>query len=325
MALQNYQFTTKPPLSQPRLDEYLAKQLQTIMGPTASKSKIRRLILAGHVKVLGQTMRLPSFYLSPGMKIQVTLDQAGFLQHKSPQDISFELSAARILFEDQFLLILDKPAGLPCDATVVAARDHLVAAARRYLERRAGQGTPYLALMHRLDKGTSGLIVLSKDPAANAGLHQQFKERRVKKTYQALCMTQAAVPALCHGPRLVEAPLGRISPKSAAAKWGVVSPAQGLPAATEFSLDATEQRPGPLTLVNAQPLTGRTHQIRVHLSHLGLPIVGDELYGGNCQLPGASRVMLHARRLCLQHPLTGELLQLEAPLPQDFLHCWRQL
>ncbi len=316
--IEHLTFTVATTEAGQRLDDFLIAKLARVLArepATISKAKVRRLIMAQAVSLNQSPARVASISLDARCRVSIKLERQKFLAEKSPDDISFELDSSRILFEDAWLIVIDKPAGLPTEATIVASRDHLQAAVVRYLAARDQVAEPYVGIHHRLDRETSGLILFTKQKTANPAIHQAFLQHQVQKTYQALCQ-----PGQIPGPYFeVVNQLGRISPKSAPGKWGAVK--QGGDAAqTSFSL--LQSWPGG-HLVEARPRTGRTHQIRVHLAGLGLSLLGDSLYGGPMMISchQISRVMLHAATLCLPHPITGQELQLSAPLPADFRAC----
>jgi 23S rRNA pseudouridine1911/1915/1917 synthase len=216
------------------------------------------------------------------------------LVHRPPATVSLDESC--VLYEDDALIAVDKPPGLPSVATADPARPHLVGLVERLLASRAGaEGkAPTLGVHQRLDRDTSGVVLFVKDPAANAGLGAQFAAHGVEKTYLAVA---ARPPRLPSGPwRMEDGPEG--NPPSAITDFRIV----------EAWPDAV--------LVEARPRTGRKHQIRIHLSRAGLPILGDATYGGDRR--DAPRVMLHAARLKLRHPLTGEPLAVSSAMPADF-------
>jgi 23S rRNA pseudouridine955/2504/2580 synthase len=204
-----------------------------------------------------------------------------------------EFDPAWIVHEDHGLLVVSKPAGLLTHATADKARENLVD-----LLRQARPDLDGLTLQHRLDRETSGLLLFTFGAEVRAGIAHQFADRSVAKTY--LCWVR--------GKRLaarwsVEAPLTESS--------GRVRVGPGNLARTDFAL---VRRQGPYCLLQASPLTGRKHQIRAHLAHRGLPIVGDSLFGGE---PWA-RLLLHAHRLEITHPLTGVRHHWEAEPGNDF-------
>lgn len=300
--------------------------------PALSRSKIRRLIIAGAVSENGRPLRLPAAILGLNSALSVVIDTDRAFFEREPEDIAFELTKDRILYEDDAIIVVNKPAGIPVEATIVASRDHLHAAVKRYLHRATeSRNEPYAGLLHRLDRETSGVIVLTKRRDANAALHAQFLEHLIRKEYLALAARPSdnikgrprALPRAGDELR-VENRLARITSKSAAGKWGEV-PSGGDEAITTFEIE----RVCPAYFsIKAWPLTGRTHQIRVHLAGLGYPILGDSLYGGpdrvaiNSALTApvsVSRVMLHAKTITFRHPLDGSDLTVSAPIPEDFL------
>jgi 23S rRNA pseudouridine1911/1915/1917 synthase len=163
-----------------------------------------------------------------------------------------------------------------------------------------------VAIHHRLDRDTTGLVLFAKDRSVNRALADAFAGRRVLKQYLALCRGRPPAPAW-----EVRNHLGRMSPPGRAARYGPRS-SGGDPAHSEFRV--VRRGPEETVLVEARPHTGRSHQLRVHLAGSGLPIVGDVLYGGE----PAGRVLLHAWRLSLPHPVTGTELTLQCPPPADF-------
>lgn len=199
-----------------------------------------------------------------------------------------------VVYEDKDIVVVNKPAG------VVVNRDAGLPGFENYL------------VVHRLDKDTSGLLLLAKTSGALAELQGQFKKRTVKKSYLALVHGR-----LTHPTGVVDAPLRRIG----GLKFGVV--ADGRSAVTKFRV--VEYFGDSYTLVEARPLTGRTHQIRVHLKHLGHPIVGDKIYSSRRQQQEDTKVtqrqFLHAYRLGFTHPRTGEWLRFEVGLAEDLQHC----
>jgi len=344
--------TLQAPPSPRRLDEFLREALPPLVapllgvaaGPSASgtppvsNSKIRRLIVSGAVTVNGRRETRPSASLAPRSAVAVGFDPELFAREKRPDDVACEIAPGDVLFEDALVIAVNKPAGIPTEATVVGSRDHLHAAVGRYLARTAGvdpeaPGTaiPYVGLHHRLDRETSGVILFTKDPSANAAVHALFLGRGAKKTYHAIASLPAvnparkAIPLRKTGDSLtVENLLARVSPKSQRARWGAVSEG-GAEAKTAFTVLAAWPS---AALLECEPFTGRTHQIRVHLAGLGMPILGDPLYGGAETGPGGlriPRVMLHAASLAFPHPGDGREITVTAPRPPDFEACLESL
>ncbi|MGH9456276.1 MAG: RluA family pseudouridine synthase [Thermoanaerobaculia bacterium] len=201
----------------------------------------------------------------------------------------------RILYEDAHLLFLDKPPGIVVQRGYDADEPVLLEIAAEYLRPKGEEAI----LMQRLDRGTSGVIFFSKDRAINARLTRQFERKEIRKEYVAL-----AEGRIDEG-REIDAPLARIGPISFGVREG------GKRAVTRIEPVAASDA---ATFLRIELLTGRTHQIRVHLASIGHPLVGDWLYGER----NAARPMLHARALTMRHPVSNEPLRVEAPIPADF-------
>lgn len=230
-----------------------------------------------------------------------------------------ELTTDHILYEDDWVLAVNKPSGLLSQGTRDPNRDHLIAALTRFLEDRDGL-PPYLAMHHRLDLDTSGVLILAKHKKANKGLSQSFQKREVGKHYVALSTS----PKGANLPEFFENHL-KLEKKSSGEKPKMIAVhAGGDYAKTSFEI---LERASSIIKVRASLHTGRRHQIRAHLSQLGAPILGDTLYSGPEQLGGTriARVMLHALQLSITHPVTGATLEIEAPLPDDFTSLWNLL
>ena len=304
------------------LNSLLRSELPRLLGTEVSNSKIRRLIVAGSVSVGGRQIRLPGFNLRAGSEVSVLIDEEKLFFEKQPDDINYELTPKDILFEDENIIVVNKPTHFPTEAGMVGSRDNLHAAIVRFLFERQkiehpnAKNPPYLGIMHRLDRDTSGVILFTKSRSVNAVCHAMFESHTARKTYEAIvALPQKKAAEFPDGKKItVDFPMGRVSPKGQAAKWGRVSENNGgLSSKTEFTvlkkidaaslaLDTNPDFKGfSFLLLECRPLTGRTHQIRVHLSSLGIPILGDVLYGS---LP-YERIMLHAKSLSFPHPVTG--------------------
>lgn len=212
-------------------------------------------------------------------------------------------SAPLVLFEDDDLIVVDKPAGLLSQATVDPRRPHVTMWIQQHLKLS-------VALHHRLDKDTSGVLVLGKSKRVNAGLTNLFRDHQIQKTYWALAKVKA------DDERETFSVTNHVAPVRDAKKKMlrmVEVKSGGWKAHTDFRrLRRTEL----FDWIEARPHTGRTHQIRIHLAGLKRPIWGDFLYGGKTdQFP---RLMLHAQKLEFVHPITSEKLLIEAPPPADF-------
>jgi RluA family pseudouridine synthase len=283
-----------------RLDEVLAEWLPPVLGRPLSRSAVRRVIMAGAVRVDGKPARRPGFVLREKRRLVVALDPARLPPAPAPP----APSSLGVLYEDTAILAVDKPAGLPTHATADAARPHLIGLVTAHLATEADP-TPYLGVHQRLDRDTSGVVLFAKSPAANPGLARAFAGREVEKTYHALTARPRVLPPSewhVHG---------RLAPSGKRRMTAVAS--GGQESETRFRL---RERFREGLLVEACPLTGRKHQIRVHLADTGLAILGDQVYGNASDR--APRLMLHAVRLALLHPLTGKRLVIESKYPRDF-------
>jgi len=285
-----------------RLDAFLRSQL-----PGVSRGAIQRLLAEGHIRVNGRPAK-PSHHPKAGEAVSVTWPEAEPCVAR-PEDIPLD-----VLYEDEDLLAVNKPAGLVVHPAAGHAEHTLVNA---LLHHCAGHlsgigGVARPGIVHRLDKDTSGCLVAAKNDEAHLELSRQFAAREVEKTYEAILCGQWPGAG-----GEINVPISRhqVDRKRMAA-------GAGRAARTTFRV--LERLRG-ATRVEVDLHTGRTHQIRVHFQHLGYPVAGDPVYGRrpNARLRetagcAAPRLMLHARKLALTHPRTGRRLAFEAPLPADF-------
>lgn len=205
------------------------------------------------------------------------------------------------VYEDAHLLVLDKPSGLLC----VPGRG---ADKQDCLSERASQRWPGALVVHRLDQATSGLVLMARTPAAQRALGQAFEQQQIVKRYRAVVRGCPSAPPAA-GWALIDAPLMADWPRRPMQK---VDHAVGKPSRTRWRLLAER---GGNALLELEPLTGRTHQLRVHLAHIGHPILGDTLYADATTQQAAPRLLLHACALRLAHPDHGGALHFEAPCP----------
>lgn len=233
----------------------------------------------------------------------------------------WRVRASDIVYEDESLIAVNKPYGVPSQATLDPQRDHAYWAVRRYLSNREGREV-YVGLHHRLDALTTGVLLMTKSRAVNAAVSEQFQKHLLEKTYEAVCVSRLSLDdaafRLGCGWR-IDLPIGEIPGKMK--RYGVEGRGRK-PAQTDVACEAVV---GVRGLVVGQfaccPRTGRTHQIRVHMAALGLGIVGDPLYGTvyrELKTADPGRMMLHARRIRMKHPVDGGELEIEAPVPDIF-------
>jgi len=289
-----------------RLDAFLAKAI-----PQLSRSRAQELIEKGLVTLEGKTTK-PSLRLKGGERLRVIIPEELETLPLEPEPLPVD-----ILYEDQDLVVVNKPPGMLVHPAGRIRRGTLVNALLYWCKGLQGiGGTLRPGIVHRLDKGTSGVMVVAKNDLAHQDLLSQFKERKVKKTYLALV----------HGPLDGE---GEIAlPIGYHPKYGLKRIPKGKKAKEAITYWRSLDLVGDFTLVEAKPLTGRTHQIRVHLSSIGHPLVGDKVYARKKWLkrtPEALRTLvetfgrpaLHSWKLGFFHPKTGEWTEFTAPLPKD--------
>ncbi len=293
-----------------RLDQFLASQL-----PEYSRAYLQKLVKSGTVKLDGNVFSLNKTLL-PGKGI-ITVELPEIQSNNEPVA---EYFAFDLLYEDSVMAIINKPAGVVVhpapgkpDGTVVNAL------LSRYPELRSAElpdgSRP--GIVHRLDKDTSGCLAVARTPEAQAKLCEAFAARETGKIYLALT---AGVPMQKNG--RIENLIGRHVVNRQ--KMAVVE-RNGKIAISEYEVMAEGRINNIKTaLVKVRIYTGRTHQIRVHLASLGCPVLGDELYGGSRVCPGIPRQMLHAWKLKLPHPVTGEIIKVQAPIPED-IECFYKL
>jgi 23S rRNA pseudouridine1911/1915/1917 synthase len=245
--------------------------------------------------------------LKAGQRVDVTIPPP------KPTKLEPEEMDLSIVYEDRDLLVVDKPAGLAVHPSLGHSSHTLVNGILAHCDDLSGIGGELRpGIVHRLDKDTSGLIIVAKNDAAHVSLADQLKDRKVEKTYVALVEGHVTPPE----GRIV-APIGR-DPKHRK-RMAVVE--NGRDAQTTFRV---LREIGGRTLLEVRPQTGRTHQIRVHMASIGYPITGDAMYGRRGDSPVA-RQFLHAQRLAFQHPRTGERLELETPLAEDLQQALNEL
>lgn len=270
------------------------------------RAEVQRAIAAGGVLVDGEP-RSKSFRLLGGEHVVVDLAPTHALEPEGP--------AVELRYADEHLAVVSKPSGVPTHPTEGRRSGTLV-------NRLLGMGLPLAdvgdplrpGIVHRLDAGTSGLMVIAFDETARSALVEMFRRHEVDRRYLALVRGVAE-----HDRFVVDAPLGRRGARIR------LDAASGREAETAFEV---LERFGRASLLQASPRTGRTHQIRVHLSSIGHPILGDGRYGGGgdtARALGLQRPFLHSWRLAMDHPVTGARIELEDPLPPDLDEALRRV
>jgi 23S rRNA pseudouridine1911/1915/1917 synthase len=297
-----------------RIDRFLA-----LRYPERSRSALQKLIGDGSVTLGGERVR-PSAVLRAGDRIDIHFPA------EAPTGLVPEAIPLTIVHEDADLLVVDKPSGMVVHPGAGDEKGTLVHALLARGGTLSSVGGPKRAgIVHRLDRGTSGLLLVAKTDRAHRALAAAFEGREVEKTYQALVWgrlkrTEGTIEGAIGRDRTNRLKMSVRSPRARAAvsRWRVLDDVPGF------------------TRLEVRPETGRTHQIRVHLQSLGHPIVGDDRYGGagwrgmpdpvrRRALKDFGRLALHAWRLALRHPITGEALRFESPLPEEFATLWEAL
>lgn len=303
-----------------RLDLFLSAQPDLGL----SRSQVQRLIDAGLATVGGRVAK-PGWKLEPGDSVELEVPPP------EPVELSPENIPIDVVYEDDHVLVVNKPRGLvvhPAAGHWTGTLVHAVLGRLAFDDEAAGEGDPEAGddaepaeelpvdpnpsalrpgIVHRLDKDTTGLLVVAKHPRAQRALAEQIRDRVAHREYLALVHGDPGVEA-----GRIEAPIGRHPTDR---KRMAVQPRGGREAVTHFRV---LERLGDFTLLHCRLETGRTHQIRVHLQYIGHPVAGDPVYGPRKQALDLEAQALHAFRLGFYHPETGQWLQFEAPLPADF-------
>lgn len=298
-----------------RIDAFLAARLEV------SRARAQKILETATVN--GKTVK-PSYSLREGDELIYIVPEVEVVVE--PVYRAEDVALPPILFEDEHLLVLNKPRGLTVHAGAGETGATLVDILRAHGRPLSAVGPVERAgIVHRLDKDTSGLIIVAKTDAAHWKLAADFEARQVQKTYEALVN---AIPPLRGR---IEAPIARSHSNR---KKMTVSP-EGRPSVTEYAVERKWER---FAWLSINLLTGRTHQIRVHLAYIHHPVVGDTVYGGfyraldNAPNPAVKTAIetlggqaLHARRLAFEHPITAERLEFEAPLPEEIENILKAL
>jgi 23S rRNA pseudouridine1911/1915/1917 synthase len=292
---QKFRFTTSSQGG--RLDVTLVTQV-----PDFSRNRLQQLIRTGYVKVNDEVVTKPGFRLDGGESVEVIIPAP------TPSTLRAESIPLDVVFENEDIILINKPAGMVVHPSAGHTSGTLVHAALAHAPDIMGVGGEKRpGVVHRLDKDTSGLILLAKNDTAHNNLQVQFKNREVGKVYLALVEGQ---PPTSSG--RIEAPIGR--DPGHRKKMKVLPPGRGREAISIFyTLESFSQH----TLLEVKPKTGRTHQIRVHLAFLGCPVVGDRDYGQRKPTLPVDRMFLHAAALTFTLPGDEQARSFESPLPSE--------
>jgi 23S rRNA pseudouridine1911/1915/1917 synthase len=288
-----------------RLDKFLVASL-----PEFSRSRLQSLVKDGLVWVDGLPARKSGQMLEGQVLVQVHIPPTA-PTHLEPEDIPLD-----IIFENGDLLVINKPAGMVVHPAAGHSTGTLVHAALAHAPEMEGVGgVQRPGVVHRLDKDTSGLILLAKNDYAHRWLQEQFLSRQAKKTYLALVDGHPPTPV-----GRIEAAIGR-DPRQRK-QMAVVPPGKGRPAFSEYrTLESFADH----TLLEVNPQTGRTHQIRLHLAFIGCPVAGDRIYGHRHATIDLDRHFLHAARLTIRLPRQEVPCSFEAPLPSELVRILEAL
>ncbi len=275
-----------------RLDKFLSSRY-----PKYSRTHLQNLINNGFVKVNNRTVK-PGIKLTSGDRVGINFPES------APSSLLPENVPLKIVYEDDDLLVVDKPAGMTTHPSPGRTEHTLVNAILSHYPKLAEIGNSLRpGIVHRLDKDTSGLIIIAKNMPAQMKLIEQFRTREVSKTYITLVRGHLSPET-----GIIEAPIGRSSADRK--KMAIVS--GGRQALTEYKVLKYYRE---FTLLEIKPETGRTHQIRVHLSAIGYPMAGDSVYG--VKVPFLTRQFLHAQRLSFILPSSGKRVEFKSDLPDD--------
>jgi 23S rRNA pseudouridine1911/1915/1917 synthase len=288
-----------------RLDKFLVACL-----PEYSRSRLQELIREGQVRVNGAPAHKAGQSLESGAQVEVNIPET------RPSSLAAEEISLDVVFENERLMVVNKPAGMVVHPSAGHHRGTLVNAALAHAPQMKGIGGEQRpGVVHRLDKETSGLILLAKDDAAHRWLQEQFRQRKVQKVYLALVDGKPPTP---NG--RIEAPIGR--DPAHRQRMAITTLEKGRAAASEYH---TRESFAHHTLLEVHPETGRTHQIRVHMAFLGCPVAGDRLYGARKPSLRIERHFLHAFRLTIMLPGERAPRTFEVALPPELDKILREL
>ena len=289
-----FQFNAKAPQ---RLDKYLVACL-----PEFSRNRVQTLIRTGAITINGAPAHKAGQMLESGYVVQVSIPEL------KPAELVAEAIPLNIVFENEDVIVINKPAGMVVHPAASHHRGTLVHAALTHAPEMQGVGEEKRpGVVHRLDKDTSGLILLAKNDAAHRWLQEQFRTRKTQKIYLALVDGKPPTPA-----GRIEVAIGRSNQEFK--RMAVVLPTKGKEAVSEYrTLESFPEH----TYLEVHPISGRTHQIRLHLNFIGCPVAGDRIYGRRHSTIPLSRHFLHAAQLTIQLPGEADARTFEAPLPDE--------
>jgi len=293
-----------------RIDKFLTSRIEN-----TSRSHVQNIIKRDKVKVNGKVVN-KHYKLAENDRVTIEdFKEGGPYTEVTPQKINL-----RIVYEDQYLLVISKKSGMLTHPVPGFSKDTIVNALLYHYDKLSNlSGKDRVGIVHRLDKDTSGLLIVAKDDNTHRILSEKFKEREIKKTYAALVWGSFSERK---GEIILPIGRSRIDRKKMS-----ISIDMGRDAVTRFEVKEEFENS---TLLGVHPETGRTHQIRVHLSYIGHPIIGDAIYGSAeskkmAEELGIGRQFLHAKRLEFTHPVTGKQIVLEDKLADDLLRCLKIL
>ncbi len=320
MSVQSLKIVVAPHEQTSSLSELLQKHFPIAFGRSFTSADVRKLIRAGGVHLNRKRVIDPAAKIKRGDRLDCYCDPSKL---GDPQ-VTVKITRKNILFEDDYLLVVNKPFGLPTQPTLDGHRDNLYFQLMALQKEKWGESA-YVGLHHRLDKETSGVVLFTKQREVNKAIGDAFKNRLIEKTYEAIAQRRSL---LGKSPAIP-------SPKSAKTELEVRSYiAKGKEKRGKRVLYQSVRSGGDLAITQFKilkdhghtiwlrcwPLTGRTHQIRIHCADQGFPIVGDTLYG---EINPKYRLLLHAASLSFEHPVTQKRIRIECDLPVEFQEFFR--
>jgi 23S rRNA pseudouridine1911/1915/1917 synthase len=302
MKNQVLRFLIQPGDAGQRVDQVLPRYAASL-----SRTRLRKLIDIGAVHLAGRRLSQCSRKVETGQAVEIFIDGLPL--------VSWSLSESAIIYQDRYLLVLNKPAGIDTQPTPSRFKGTVYYALQKYLEPRQGVNQVTLGMVQRLDRGTSGVMIFSIHPSTHKGLTEAFSQRQADKRYLALVAGELPDD---------QGEFRSLLARNRATNLVKSVERGGKEAITRFRV--LTRRTG-TTLVEVELLTGRTHQIRAHFSEQGYPLLGDVRYGGPESLAGYrfGHPLLHSRQLGLHHPVSREELRFVASLPDDWSLFWKQL